>query len=180
VVVFTTALFLSGYAIQQRTLRDLREAIKPDPRPKPQIFLPDRFKDTTTELPDGTVVVVDLGPGEDRYRPVRPEREQIVVEMTPTRADDGQIGEVGRRRDGRERLDDAVEVPLQSNSKTEEPSPPGGKERKKDDGDGSKKKGGKVKREKKISRAERRRLIKEEIQRLAKSNQPLIYQRRLW
>ncbi|KAL8400155.1 hypothetical protein RB594_000530 [Gaeumannomyces avenae] len=38
VVACTTALFLSGYAIQQRTLRDLRAAIKPAPRPSPHIF----------------------------------------------------------------------------------------------------------------------------------------------
>ncbi|KAL8393389.1 hypothetical protein RB595_003238 [Gaeumannomyces hyphopodioides] len=39
VVACTTALFLSGYAIQQRTLRDLRAAIKPAPRPSPHIFI---------------------------------------------------------------------------------------------------------------------------------------------
>ncbi|TLS23764.1 uncharacterized protein PpBr36_05688 [Pyricularia pennisetigena] len=39
VVACTLALFLSGYAIQQRTLRDLRAAIKPAPRPSPQVFI---------------------------------------------------------------------------------------------------------------------------------------------
>ena len=34
--------------------------------------------------------------------------------------------------------------------------------------------------QKPISRAERRRLIKEEIRRLAQSDRPLYYQRRLW
>lgn len=34
--------------------------------------------------------------------------------------------------------------------------------------------------QKPISRAERRRLIKEEIQRLAQGDQPVYYQRRLW
>ncbi len=34
--------------------------------------------------------------------------------------------------------------------------------------------------EKAISRAERRRLIKEEIQKLAQGDKPLLYQRRLW
>ncbi|KAI6369960.1 hypothetical protein MCOR25_004307 [Pyricularia grisea] len=39
VVACTLALFLSGYAIQQRTLRDLRAAIKPPPRPSPQVYI---------------------------------------------------------------------------------------------------------------------------------------------
>ena len=37
-----------------------------------------------------------------------------------------------------------------------------------------------VKTEKPISRAERRRLIKEEIRRLAQADKPVYYQRRLW
>ena len=44
VLLFTSALFLSGYAIQQQTVRDLRAAIKPHVQP-PQIkpHLPAKF-----------------------------------------------------------------------------------------------------------------------------------------
>ncbi|TAQ85805.1 hypothetical protein B7494_g5872 [Chlorociboria aeruginascens] len=44
IFIFTTALFLSGYVLQQQTVRDLREAIKPQPRPeRPRIYLPPQF-----------------------------------------------------------------------------------------------------------------------------------------
>lgn len=168
-VVFTTALFLSGYAIQQRTLRDLREAIKPSPRPKPQIFLPDRFRATTTELEDGTVVVVDLGP--DTYRPPRPDsgdQQVVVVEVTPTVA--GEQGHENVRGEKSERVDDAVEVPREERHSKE--SPP--------DSRAEDKMEGSVKPQKKLSRAERRRKIKEEIQRLSQGDKKGIYQPRLW
>lgn len=57
VVLCSLALFLSGCAIQQRTLRDLRAAIRP--RESPRARLPDRFRASTTELADGTVVLVE-------------------------------------------------------------------------------------------------------------------------
>ncbi|KAF4122849.1 hypothetical protein GMORB2_7156 [Geosmithia morbida] len=47
IVSCTLALFLSGYIIQQRTLRNLRASIRPrQPRPKPQIYLPEQFQTT--------------------------------------------------------------------------------------------------------------------------------------
>lgn len=167
--------------IQQRTLRDLREAIKPSPRPRAQIFLPDRFKTTTTELEDGTVIVVDAGPpGPDAYRPPRPaagREQQVVVEVSPTVA----AGSERERRDeGRGEKDggklggDAVEV-LRDRNLAEQPP----NDRKAKDGGGGKE-GGKTKRQKKLSRAERRRQIKEEIQRLAQGNERGLYQPRLW
>lgn len=175
VVVFTTALFLSGYAIQQRTLRDLREAIKPSPRPKPQIFLPDRFKTTTTELQDGTVVIVDVDLGPDTYRPPRPDRDQVVIEVTPTVADDdaGQGNQNTKERSSG-RLDDAVEVLREG--RPSKRSSPDGKEK---ESEGSKMEG-KKQTQKKLGRAERRRQIKEEIQRLAQGDRRGVYQPRLW
>ncbi|EKD14319.1 uncharacterized protein L3040_008329 [Drepanopeziza brunnea f. sp. 'multigermtubi'] len=46
VFLFTTALFLSGYVLQQATVRDLRAAIKPQlnrPKPGPDLYLPPQF-----------------------------------------------------------------------------------------------------------------------------------------
>ncbi|KAK2624853.1 hypothetical protein QTJ16_006046 [Diplocarpon rosae] len=46
VFLFTTALFLSGYVLQQATVRDLRAAIKPQLErslPRPDLFLPPQF-----------------------------------------------------------------------------------------------------------------------------------------
>lgn len=170
-VVFTTALFLSGYAIQQRTLRDLREAIKPSPRPKPQIFLPDRFKSMTTELEDGTVVVVDLDFGEDKFRPPSTEK-QIVIEVKPT---------VEETENKSARDDDIAEEP--GENKHREEASNSGDENEQNIGAEVKGRGkgeGEAKKQKKLSRAERRRLIKEEIQRLAQYDKPMLYQRRLW
>ncbi|ORY67634.1 uncharacterized protein BCR38DRAFT_338034 [Pseudomassariella vexata] len=80
IITFTIALFLSGYVIQQRTLRDLRRAIRPDPRPSPKIYLPDRFRETTTELEDGRVVGLNEGDGSQK---------DTVVEIRPSVPDEG-------------------------------------------------------------------------------------------
>lgn len=42
--LFTSALFLSGYVLQQQTVRDLRAAIKPKPAPPvARLYLPTQF-----------------------------------------------------------------------------------------------------------------------------------------
>ena len=183
VVVFTAALFLSGYAIQQRTLRDLREAIKPSPRPKPQIFLPDRFRSTTTELADGTVIVVDIPPGPDAYRPPRPDTEQVVVEITSTVPGDDKTqtskqerknGDFGVSRDGKG--EHALSGGERKQTATDDKqSGSGGTDtgQKKDDR-------GEGKRPKKLSRAERRRQIKEELQKMSQGDRRGLWQPRLW
>jgi hypothetical protein len=50
VFLFTTALFLSGYVLQQQTVRDLRAAIQPQlvrepPKAIPDFYLPAQFRD---------------------------------------------------------------------------------------------------------------------------------------
>ncbi|KAI1417279.1 hypothetical protein F5Y13DRAFT_152391 [Hypoxylon sp. FL1857] len=155
VVLCTAALFLSGYAIQQRTLRDLRSAIKinREPRPSPKIYLPDRFKKSTTELEDGTVVDVN-DPRLGRRRRKQNVQEDDIVIIRPTLPDekpeqqkplapennDGTGVRVGTQNDGEETTNN----------------------------------------QKPISRAERRRQIKEEIRRLSEAKDPIYYQRRLW
>ncbi|KAK2600627.1 hypothetical protein N8I77_010148 [Diaporthe amygdali] len=202
VIAFTTALFLSGYVIQQRTVGHLRAAIRPNP--SPQIYLPDRFRQDTTELADGTIVVLD------EYN--RPTRQRIAVSNEPGGQNpalyEGGGGEVavdvkeetvpeslGEQQQqrvlaieklqqetenaeahGREQRQEEQHAPVETkpqpapwevraegeqtpNEDTEDPN------------DGTKKP---------VSRAERRRLIKEEIMRLSQGDEPVYYQRRLY
>ncbi|KAK3906582.1 hypothetical protein C8A05DRAFT_11668 [Staphylotrichum tortipilum] len=157
VFLCTTALFLSGYVIQQRTLRDLRAAIKPSPRPSPRILLPDRFKQSTTELADGTIIVLNDGgdPSE--------QGAQKTVEVKPTVAEgtskqaqrpiSKQSGKTGRKRGTSSRQSGKGKVAA---------------------GDGADQP------QKQMSRAERRRRIKEEIMKLSQGEERGYYQRRLW
>ena len=60
VFFFTTALFLAGYVLQQQTVRDIRAVIKPQltraPPNGPELFLPKQFRD------DGYLVDVIVDP----------------------------------------------------------------------------------------------------------------------
>ncbi|KAK1833075.1 hypothetical protein QBC39DRAFT_432643 [Podospora conica] len=158
-VVFlcTAALFLSGYVIQQRTLRDLRAAIKPSPRPSPKIFLPDRFQKSTTELDDGTIVAV-----QDDVPRRRKQNGGIVVEVKQTVAEPERVGDASVRGEQKP-------VGVREAGEAEGPT------RTQRDG-----KGEEERVEKPISRAERRRRIKEEIMRLSEGEERGYYQRRLW
>jgi hypothetical protein len=50
--MFTGALFLSGYVLQQQTVRDLRAAIQPKPTPDAaRLYLPAQFAEQTTPSP---------------------------------------------------------------------------------------------------------------------------------
>ncbi|KAI3395559.1 hypothetical protein diail_1221, partial [Diaporthe ilicicola] len=199
VIAFTTALFLSGYVIQQRTVGHLRAAIRPNP--SPQIYLPDRFRQDTTELADGTIVVLDeynrptrqriAGYGEpDGQQPAVPEGRsgEAEVEVKETLVES--LGDQQQQRvlaieklqketedaEAQKQLQEEQHAPAEtkpqpapwevraegehtSDDSTEDPD------------DGTKKP---------ISRAERRRLIKEEIMRLSQGDEPVYYQRRLY
>ncbi|KAI0509171.1 hypothetical protein F5B22DRAFT_363790 [Xylaria bambusicola] len=157
VLLCTSALFISGCLIQQRTLRDLRYAIKPAvvTRPKPKTWDIDALTrtKTTIRLEDGTLVEIQS----------RPEPEVVgdvpeVIEVRPTepetvepgqKRDDGENGEYGSGDD---------DFPLDV-----KPAWDGVQE------------GGEP-----LTRAERRRRIKAEIQRLSRGDTPVYYQRRLW
>jgi hypothetical protein len=202
VISCTTALFLSGYVIQQRTVGHLRAAIRPNP--SPQIFIPDRFRQDTTELADGTIVVLDeydrpvrqrisVSGEPEGQRPAVHESEDggAIVEVQETSAEslDAQqqqrvlaIEKLRRETEdaeGKGQQPAAQEPPVDSEPQpapwevraegeqsledsTEEPGDP--------EGDAKKP----------VSRAERRRLIKQEIMRLAQGDEPVYYQRRLW
>lgn len=180
-------MFFSGYAIQQRTLRDLRAAIKPQARPSPLVFLPDRFKATTTELKDGTIVTIENDDDNDDSHAMaqdqdltseRTKAQDVAVEVKPTLPEE--VGDVPRQKVLVEERKEEGEAPKQAERpprKTFLGSWGGGKAEKQrakggaTDADGKKKP---------ISRAERRRLIKEEIKQLSQGESPVYYQRRLW
>jgi hypothetical protein len=172
VVLCTAALFLSGYVIQQRTLRDLRQAIKPTPRPSPKLFLPNRFKQTTTELEDGTIVILDDGGGGSGTK------QELVVEVKPSVAEDAS-------NEQQSNPDDNAHLDRDGSAVTEQPAKTA---KGKTKGKGSKKGNGKDSAadpasespQKPMSRAERRRRIKEEIMRLSQGEERGYYQRRLW
>ncbi len=161
---FTTALFLSGYAIQQRTLREIRASIKPPPRPSQLIFLPDRFKKMTTELPDGSIVVID----EDDEYPLPGVAPIIHVEQTPREPEVAMVEPEDTEPEVEGEIDidiqiqaEASDMPLESLDTAQVPQREG-------------------RPHKKISAAERRRRIKDELRRLAMGTQRGTYQRRLY
>lgn len=223
----TTALFLSGYAIQQRTVRHLRAAIRPDTL-SPQIYLPDRFRDDTTELADGTIVMLD-----EYDRPVRLKSGRISLGKAPEAAaaagadvtsgegQDGEavvievqetlpelLGDAGQEQqkvmveaeelpENAQEPSERYDVPKEREEEQTPPPPPPPAEEEstkvqarpqaapwevRNEDIPRERPVEKLEEEeqKPISRAERRRLIKEEIQRLSQGDEPIYYQRRLW
>jgi hypothetical protein len=163
VLLFTTALFLSGYAIQQRTLRELRRSIREPPRPSPKTYLPDRFKSTTTELEDGTVVIIES----EAEREAREQAENVVIVKQTHLEEPAQDSTVEEGASPAAPVLDPdkserewkLQQQAEKNQKNPDPL---------------------AKDQKPISRAERRRLIKEEIHKLSHFEEPVYYQRRLW
>ncbi|KAL1872292.1 hypothetical protein VTK73DRAFT_1674 [Phialemonium thermophilum] len=187
VLFFTTALFLSGCVIQQRTLRDLRAAIRDnggvaETRPSPKIFLPDRFKQLTTELEDGTVIALDPadGPLPDLTRPPQiflsqdSQSKAFAPDSQPSAPKKSVVNE---NQDQSDRIFGAAGKKADDKSPSKSGAATKGE---KAASGGPTSAGSKTKTEKPISRAERRRRIREDIQRLAQGSKPVFYQRRLW
>lgn len=159
----TLALFLSGYVIQQRTLRDLREAIRPrTPRPATKPHLPDRFKGRIGELEDGTFIFLESEAEEEaRYgRAHVVEISKSVSESTESSSSrvDASSGPIQGKPTPKQ-LAILEEITTKMNAKkwaVENPDPfdpnmvP-------------------------MDAAERRQMIREEIQRLATSNELVYY-----
>src|SRR5277367_1654568 len=61
VFIFTTALFLCGYVVQQKTVNEIREAIKPQPRPvHTNLYVPPKPEATPAVVPsaeDGVQII---------------------------------------------------------------------------------------------------------------------------
>lgn len=152
----TLALFLSGYAIQQRTLRDLREAIRPrQSKPSPRAYLPERFKTTTRVLEDGTTVVVES----EAEREAR-EMQGTVVEVRPTMpertVDEGEVSAEKRA------IVEALKAQVAEKTWMVENPDPMSKSRVP------------------ITRAQRRKMIKDEFERLAQPQEETYHRRKMW
>ncbi|KAI1631261.1 hypothetical protein F4809DRAFT_180554 [Biscogniauxia mediterranea] len=172
IVLCGFALFISGYVIQQRTLRDLREAIRPNriPRPSPKIYPPDQDqlssshkKRPITELDDGTKIALDI-PGSEEEGQSGEEavaEDQNVIVVRPTVPKEvgtpDQKPIIGTEDEGSS--DPPANDPTLEKQKTWDGVSEDGKP---------------------LSRAERRKRIKEEIRRLSQGETPGYYQRRLW
>lgn len=181
ILLCASALFLSGYAIQQRTLRELRAAIRP--RQSPKAHLPEEFRGALADLDESSLLVIET----EAQRWSREARELASPQI---KVSDAEI--------------QVVETPVESKP---EPEPEHKEEEHKEkkvavpEGEPTKEQLAMLatiqksvkdkswavehpdplaKNKAPISAAERRRLIKEEIKKLAQSEKPVYYQRRLW
>ncbi|KAH8122053.1 hypothetical protein FP744_10004809 [Trichoderma asperellum] len=186
IMLCTSALFLSGYAIQQRTLRDLRAAIRP--RQSPKAHLPEEFRGALTDIEESGLIVLETE-GQRWSREARSMGPQarvsdaeIQVEETPAEPDSEPESEPEPKaeQEEEEQREAPAAVPDGEPTKkqlemlekiqqsvadkswaVENPDPLS-------------------KNKAPISRAQRRKMIKDEILRLAQSDKPVYYQRRLW
>lgn len=153
----TLALFLSGYAAQQRSLKELRTAIRPRPRPsKP--YLPDQFKPKVVELDDGSQIILesDAEREKKRYREAVVEVHQSITEQQPVMSASEGVS-VNKLK-----IIQQLQADVAAKSwAVENPDPLS-------------------KNAVPMSRAERRKAIKEELKRLGQSDEPVLWQRRLW
>lgn len=180
----TSALFLSGYAIQQRTLRDLRAAIRP--RQSPKAHLPEEFRGALADIEESELIVLEtegqrwsrearsMGPQarvsdaeiQVEETPVEPESESK-PELKAEQKEEGQKEAPAAIPDGEptkkqlEMLEKIQQTVADKSWAVENPDPLS-------------------KNKAPISRAQRRKMIKDEILRLSQSDKPVYYQRRLW
>lgn len=167
VFLCTLALFLSGYVIQQRTVKDLREAIKPRPRHVRKPDAPDRFKSRIVELEDGSIVFYENEAGED----ARQQQQHIEVrESTKTEIERRMLKEPQIDQDEalkkatskqRQMLRDIKDKAAKHTWAVENPDPW-------------------AKSKVPINAVERRQMIRDELKRLSVSDEPVPWSKRIW
>ncbi|KAK0105748.1 hypothetical protein ONS95_004267 [Cadophora gregata] len=175
VFFFTTALFLSGYVLQQQTVRDLRAAIKPQlqrSKTAPDLFLPTLNEDgylvdmvqieTRPVEQDVTEQVVEVS-----------ESERTRTEEAPDTENDDMVGatrwqKAARRKKLEEQAQQAkgAQKPIVENPNKQSPQ--------------EKPKIKSKPKEKPMSRAERRKKIKEQIVAEGQGETFKGYRRRMW
>ncbi|KAG6241991.1 hypothetical protein E4U25_005008 [Claviceps purpurea] len=205
VVLFTLALFLSGYTLQQRTLQDLRVAIRPGhTRPSPKAHLPGYFKRQTTTLDDGTVIVrqSQADVDEQEWLAKKYELRASTASVKPGKANSDTSSSASGQQSNKENENDGVEEENQTSrpgeDETETKAAMGASNPRAEATEeqlrilsaltahaaqqawGVDHPDPLTKNRLPITKAERRKLIKEEIQKLAQTDKPMYYQRRLW
>ncbi|KAF3065984.1 hypothetical protein CFAM422_009321 [Trichoderma lentiforme] len=184
ILLCASALFLSGYAIQQRTLRELRAAIRP--RQSPKAHLPEEFRGALADLDESSLLVIET----EAQRWSREARElaspqikvsdaEIQVEETPAESKPDPEPEHKEQKE-EEHKEKKVTVPDGEPTKEQLAMLATIQKSVKDKSWAVEHPDPLAKNKAPISAAERRRLIKEEIKKLAQSEKPVYYQRRLW
>ncbi|KAK4124927.1 hypothetical protein N657DRAFT_632862 [Parathielavia appendiculata] len=136
------------------------------------MYLPDRFKQATTELEDGTIIVLHHGGGGEKVQ-----REEPVIQVKPTTADDNP-NEEPLSNDQRPSHEDKGDHDTDGSSVRQQlttETKGGSKSKSKASKNGK----GSESPQQPMSRAERRRRIKEEIMRSSQGQERGYYQRRL-
>ncbi|KAJ6779463.1 hypothetical protein PWT90_00769 [Aphanocladium album] len=159
-------LFLSGYVIQQRTVNDLREAIRPRARPVMKPKLPERFKARITELDDGSIVFYESEADEE----ARQQRQHIEIRESTQGEREAEAEEtrINQEREmqkatqkQRQMLEDIQSKVAKQTWSVENPDPW-------------------AKSKVPIDAVERRQMIKDELKRLSMSDGPVPWSKRIW
>lgn len=153
----TLGLFLSGYAAQQRNLTELRSAIRPRHRPsKP--YLPEAFKPKVVELDDGTQMVL-ASDVEQRNK----KNNEDVIEVSPSVSVQQPAVSASQGVSlNKLKIIQQLQADVAAKSwAVDNPDPLS-------------------KNHVPMSRAARRKAIKEELQRLGRYDEPVLWQRRMW
>lgn len=135
-------------------------AIKPrHGRPSPKLYLPEKFRTRTKELDDGSVVDIDT------EADVEVRRQRLLIEVKETLPGAKLEGGV----EGNAALERNIELVKQLQSKVvEKMSTPDGHVE------------APVRNHKPVTRAQRRKMIKNELQKLAQTEESAYYHRRMW
>ncbi|EGX91085.1 hypothetical protein CCM_05242 [Cordyceps militaris CM01] len=168
IVIFlcTLGLFLSGYVIQQRTVNDLRDAIRPRIRPVTKPHLPERFKSRITELADGSIVFYESEADEEAHS----QRQHIEIResKTPQPPSESKEARADREEEAKratrkqlQMLQDIQSKVAQQSWAVENPDPW-------------------AKSRVPVDAVERRQMIRDELKRLSMSDGPVPWSKRIW
>ncbi|KAG9231836.1 hypothetical protein BJ875DRAFT_545069 [Amylocarpus encephaloides] len=191
VVSFTSALFLSGYVLQQATLRDLRAAIKPQmvrPLPELQINLQSQYQNDNLEqrtIADATSVEIEKSSDNQDEGSTANTVETRIQSTIPDKSEGGSEGGeyddmIGATRWQKEKKRKERLLAEQQKQQRKMNDVEGQKRNPVDEAAREAKNAGTKLEEKPMSRAERRKKIKEEILADGEGEEVQGYRRRMW